>query len=207
MARTLLRQHLIPAAAQVRQIGVAVWRLRRGLGVGRRVAGQQRPPTLFGCRHTATPGTARARAVAVGAGRGTDHSAQLSQCRSARQRAETAFCLLEQILIGFCNNLRSLALVARHSNDDSEHCADQRVDHGMTGLAATEAANPARSSRCWRWLQVVRPGYGIARRWAGTAGRMGHRARLLRFYGCYGWVLGFWLYQTGPGISGVMRLP
>jgi len=181
MARTLLRQHLIPAAAQVRQIGVAVWRLRRGLGVGRRVAGQQRPPTLFGCRHTATPGTARARAVAVGVGRGTDHSAQLSQCRSARQRAETAFCLLEQILIGFCNNLRSLALVARHSNDDSEHCADQRVDHGMTGLAATEAANPARSSRCWRWLQVVRPGYGIARRWAGTVGRMGHRARLLRF--------------------------
>ena len=55
VAQALLGEHLIPAAAQVRQIGVAVWRLRRGLGVGRRVAGQQRPPTLLGCRHTATP--------------------------------------------------------------------------------------------------------------------------------------------------------
>jgi hypothetical protein len=34
MAQALLGEHLIPAAAQVRQIGVAVWRLRRGLGVG-----------------------------------------------------------------------------------------------------------------------------------------------------------------------------
>jgi hypothetical protein len=52
-----------------------------------------------------------------------------------------------------------------------EHCADQRVEHGMIGLAATAAANlcgqssnviplghGARPAICWRWSQVVRLG-------------------------------------------------
>jgi hypothetical protein len=59
----------------------------------------------------------------------------------------------KQIATGFCNDLSRLTLIARHSNDDSEHCADQRVEHGMTGLAATEAAENPRGTT-FRALEV-----------------------------------------------------
>jgi|GraSoiStandDraft_35_1057300.scaffolds.fasta_scaffold354381_2 hypothetical protein len=62
----------------------------------------------------------------------------------------------KQIAAGFCNDLSRLTLIARHSNDDSEHCADQRVEHGYDwacrdrggkSLWSVEQCHPA---RIWR---------------------------------------------------------
>jgi hypothetical protein len=100
-------------------------------------------------------------------------------------KREDGLLFAKQIATGFGNSLRSLTLIARRVDDDGEHCADQRVEHGMTGLAATEAAKSLWSVEQCHPARPWRAACHLLAMIAGGAARVRHRTALAARLG--GW--------------------